>query len=144
VFAESTFAKQIAMIEAGHLPPVLKVGNLDSMRTWADVRDAVRAYYLLVTVNPIPGEYYNIGGTFSCTVGRMLEHLLSLSTRRDIRVEVDPERLRPVDADLQVPDTRKFSDHTGWRPEIPFEQTMGDLLEYWRAQVRAGILYPQR
>jgi GDP-mannose 4,6-dehydratase len=144
VFAESTFAKQIAMIEEGHLPPVLKVGNLNSMRTWADVRDAVRAYHLLVTVNPIPGEYYNIGGTFSCTVADMLTHLLSLSKRKDIKVEVEAERLRPVDADLQIPDTTKFSKHTGWKPEIPFEQTMADLLEYWREQVRNGILYPQR
>lgn len=144
VFAESTFAKQIAMIEAGHLPPVLKVGNLDSMRTWADVRDAVRAYYLLVTVNPIPGEYYNIGGTFSCTVREMLDHLLSLSTRRDIAVEVDPERLRPVDADLQIPDTSKFAAHTGWTPEYSFERTMADLLDYWRQQIRAGFLYPRR
>ncbi len=144
VFAESTFAKQIAMIEEGHLPPVLKVGNLNSMRTWADVRDAVRAYHLLVTVNPIPGEYYNIGGTFSCTVADMLTHLLSLSKRKDIKVEVESERLRPVDADLQIPDTTKFSKHTGWKPEIPFEQTMADLLEYWRQQVRNGVLYPQR
>ena len=68
VFAESTFAKQIAMIEEGLQPPVLKVGNLDSLRTFADVRDAVKAYYMLVTINPIPGEYYNIGGTFSCTM----------------------------------------------------------------------------
>ncbi len=144
VFAESTFAKQIAMIEEGHLPPVLKVGNLNSMRTWADVRDAVRAYHLLVTVNPIPGEYYNIGGTFSCTVADMLTHLLSLSKRKDIKVEIDADRLRPVDADLQIPDTTKFSKHTGWKPEISFEQTMADLLEYWRQQVRNGILYPQR
>ena len=63
VFAESTFAKQIAMIEADLIPPVIKVGNLSSLRTWSDVRDAVRAYYLLVTVIPLPGEYYNIGGT---------------------------------------------------------------------------------
>ena len=62
VFAESTFAKQIAMIEAGLIEPVIKVGNLDSLRTWSDVRDAVRAYYMLVTENPTPGEYYNIGG----------------------------------------------------------------------------------
>ena len=64
VFAESTFAKQIAMIEQGLIPPIIKTGNLNSLRTWSDVRDAVRAYYMLVTVNPIPGEYYNIGGTY--------------------------------------------------------------------------------
>jgi len=138
VFAESTFAKQIAMIEAGQVPPVLKVGNLDSLRTWSDVRDAVRAYYLLVTVKPQPGAYYNIGGSFSCTVRQMLDHLLSLSSAKGIKVEVDAKRLRPIDADLQVPDTRKFQAHTGWKPEIPFEKTMGDLLEYWRARVRSG------
>ncbi len=138
VFAESTFAKQIAMIEAAQIPPVVRVGNLDSLRTFADVRDAVRAYYLLVTVNPVPGAYYNIGGTYTCTVREMLDTLLALSTARDIRVEVDPDRLRPIDADLQVPNTAKFRAVTGWQPEIPFERTMGDLLEYWRARVRAG------
>ena len=138
VFAESTFAKQIAMIEAGQIPPVLKIGNLDSLRTWADVRDAVRAYYLLVTVNPIAGQSYNIGGTYSCTIRQMLDYLLSLSSRKDIRVEVDPQRLRPIDADLQVPDTSKFHRHTGWEPEISFEKTMTDLLEYWRSRVSSG------
>ena len=138
VFAESTFAKQIAMIEAGQIPPVLKVGNLDSLRTWADVRDAVRAYYLLVTVNPIAGQSYNIGGTYSCTIRQMLDYLLSLSSRKDIRVEVDPQRLRPIDADLQVPDTSKFHRHTGWEPEISFEKTMTDLLDYWRGRVSSG------
>lgn len=136
VFAESTFAKQIAMIERGLIPPVVKVGNTQSLRTFADVRDAVRAYYMLVTVNPIGGEYYNIGGTFSCTIAEMLETLISMSTCRDtIRTEIDPERLRPIDADLQVPDTTKFAAHTGWKPEIPFETTMRDLLEYWRERV---------
>src|SRR4029077_21141185 len=69
VFAESTFAKQIAMIEAGQLPPVVRTGNLDSLRTWADVRDAVRAYFMLVTVKPTPGEGYNIGGPFPGPTG---------------------------------------------------------------------------
>ena len=138
VFAESTFAKQIAMIEAGQLPPVVKTGNLNSLRTFADVRDAVRAYYMLVTVNPVGGAYYNIGGTYSCTVGEMLEKLLSLSTRTDIRVETETDRLRPIDADLQVPDTTKFTNHTGWQPLIPFEKTMQDLLDYWRERVKAG------
>lgn len=135
VFAESTFAKQIAMIEAGLIPPVIKVGNLDSLRTWSDVRDAVRAYYLLVTNNPIAGEYYNIGGSFSCSVKDMLNYLISLSTVKDIKIETDPERLRPIDADLQVPDTAKFKAHTNWEPEIPFEKTMQDLLDYWRELV---------
>lgn len=135
VFAESSFAKQIALIEAGKIPPVIKVGNLKSLRTFADVRDAVRAYHMLVTVNPTPGAYYNIGGDFSCEIGEMLSHLIGLSTTKGIAVEEDPDRLRPIDADLQVPNTQKFRSHTGWAPEIPFETTMRDLLDYWRARV---------
>lgn len=136
VFAESTFAKQIAMIEKGLISPVVKVGNLQSLRTFADVRDAVHAYYLLVTHNPIAGEYYNIGGTYTCTIEEMLNYLISISTAKDkIKIEVDPERLRPIDADLQVPDTTKFNKHTGWKTEIKFEQTMNDLLQYWREKV---------
>jgi GDPmannose 4,6-dehydratase len=137
VFAESTFAKQIALIENNLIPPVVKTGNLDSLRTWADVRDAVRAYHMLVTINPTPGAYYNIGGSHVASVRDMLDTLLSFSTVKDISVETDPERLRPIDADLQVPNTKKFKDHTGWEPEIDFETTMRDLLEYWRERVRS-------
>ena len=144
VFAESTFAKQIAMIEAGLIPPVVKTGNLNSMRTWSDVRDAVRAYYLLVTVNPVPGEYYNIGGSYSCTVGDMLKHLISISSRNDISVESENNRFRPLDADLQVPDTSKFKKHTGWEPQIPFEKTMRDLLDYWRDRMNANRKFLSR
>lgn len=136
VFAESSFAKQIALIEGGKLEPVVKVGNLESLRTFADVRDAVRAYYLLVTKDPVAGAYYNIGGTYTCTIGEMLRHLLSRSPAGDkIRIEQDPARMRPIDADLQVPDTSKFHRHTGWEPQISFQQTMGDLLDYWRQRV---------
>lgn len=139
VFHESTFAKQIAMIEQGMIPPAVKVGNLKSLRTYADVRDAVRAYYMLVTVNPIPGEYYNIGGSYTCTVGDTLNTLLSFSSKKDeIKIETDSERLRPIDADLQVPDCRKFKAHTGWEPLIPYKKTMQDLLNYWRERVRQG------
>jgi GDP-mannose 4,6-dehydratase len=144
IFCESTFAKQIAMIEQGLIPPVVKTGNLNSLRTWADVRDAVRAYYMLVTINPIPGEYYNIGGSFSCTVGEMLNHLISISTCKNIKVETEISRLRPLDADLQVPDTTKFRNHTGWEPEIPFEQTMLDLLNYWRDRIKTRGVFLDR
>ena len=139
VFHESTFAKQIAMIEKGLINPIVKVGNLDSLRTYADVRDAVRAYYMLVTVNPTKGEYYNIGGSYTCTVGDTLNTLISFSTAKDIiKIETDPERLRPIDADLQIPDCSKFKEHTGWQPEISYEQTMKDLLDYWRERVKKG------
>jgi len=138
VFVESSFAKQIAMIEAGQIEPVVKVGNLQSLRTFADVRDAVRAYVMLLTVNPIAGEYYNIGGDYTCKIGEMLDYLLSISKTKNIRVKEDKARLRPIDADLQIPNTKKFVEHTGWSTEITFEQTMEDLLNYWREMMNAG------
>ena len=142
VFHESTFAKQIAMIEAGMIEPKVMVGNLKSLRTYADVRDAVRAYYMLVTIDPVPGEYYNIGGSYTCEVGDTLNTLISYSTMKDkIEIVIDPVRLRPIDADLQVPDCRKFKDHTGWEPQIPFEKTMHDLLDYWREKVSGGTTF---
>ena len=139
VFRESTFAKQIAMIEAGKIEPKVMVGNLKSLRTYADVRDAVRAYYMLVTINPIPGEYYNIGGSYTCEVGDTLNTLISYSSKKgEIEIVTDPDRLRPIDADLQVPDCRKFKEHTGWEAQISFETTMHDLLNYWRERVNKG------
>ena len=139
VFHESTFAKQIAMIEEGLIEPKVMVGNLKSLRTYADVRDAVRAYYMLVTKNPIPGAYYNIGGSYTCEVGDTLNTLLSFSPMKDkIEIIVDKDRLRPIDADLQIPDCTKFKEHTGWKPEISYEKTMKDLLDYWRERVKKG------
>jgi GDP-D-mannose dehydratase len=105
VFSESTFAKQIAMIEAGLQEPKIYVGNLDSLRTYADVRDAVKAYYMLVTINPKAGEYYNIGGEYTCKIADMLNFLINQSTVSNIEIVTDPERLRPIDADLQIPNT---------------------------------------
>ena len=136
VFAESSFAKQIALAEAGKIEPIIKVGNLNSMRTIADVRDAVRAYYMLVTVNPIPGEYYNIGGNYTCTIEKILNDLINLSLIKNrLKIEIDIERIRPIDADLQVPDTSKFKKHTGWQPLISYEKTILDLLDYWRIKI---------
>lgn len=145
VFAESTFAKQIAMIEAGLLPPIVHTGNLNSLRTWADVRDAVRAYHMLVTVNPTPGEFYNIGGTETRTIEEMLNFLISISSSKNkIVIQSDPGRIRPLDADAQIPDTSKFRSHTGWKPVISFEKTMNDLLDYWRDMVRRKGSYLTR
>jgi GDPmannose 4,6-dehydratase len=144
VFSESTFAKQIAMIEAGLQEPKIYVGNLNSLRTYADVRDAAKAYHMLVTVNPTSGEYYNIGGIYTCKIEDMLNYLISQSTVQNIEIVIDPERLRPIDADLQVPDTTKFRNHTGWKPEYTFEQTMNDLLEYWRNKVNSGRKFLRR
>lgn len=144
VFHESTFAKQIAMIESGLQEPKILVGNLNSLRTYADVRDAVRAYWLLLTVNPIPGEYYNIGGNFTCSVGGTLEYLLSKSTTPNIEIVLDMDRFRPIDANLQIPNTTKFKNHTGWEPEIPYNKTMDDLLDYWRKRINNGRKFLNR
>ena len=135
VFAESSFAKQIAMIENGLIPPKIKVGNIESLRTIADVRDAVRAYFLLLTHNPIPGEVYNIGGNYSCKIIDIINFLIERA-KVPVSYEIDKDRLRPIDADLQIPNINKFSKHTGWKPEISFEKTMNDLLDYWRKQVK--------
>jgi GDP-mannose 4,6-dehydratase len=135
VFAESNFAKQIAAIEAGLSPKIVKVGNLESIRTFLDIKDAVNAYWLLVTKCP-PGEVYNIGGVETMTVGEMLNKLLKLSTVENIKIEVDPARLRPSDVTLQIPCIDKFAKATGWKPEIKFEKTLEDLLNYWRDYFR--------
>lgn len=136
VFAESAFAKQIAEIEAGiHPDGKLKVGNLNSVRTFADVRDAVRAYWLLLE-KCTPGEAYNIGGEQTMTVGEMLEMLKSFATV-PIEHEVNPALLRPSDVTLQVPDISKFRSETGWKAEIPVEKTLRDLLDYHRQLIKA-------
>ena len=135
VFFISSFAKQIAEIECGkNKDNVVKVGNLHSIRTIADVRDAVEAYWLLATKCDY-GEVYNIGGNTTQSVGTILEILIAMSTVNDIRVEVDPERLRPADATLQIPDTTKFRDKTGWKPKIDLITTLKDTLNYWRERI---------
>lgn len=135
VFVESNFAKQIAMIEKGIQKPVVKVGNLDSVRTFADVRDTVYAYWLLVNKCKY-GEVYNIGGDVTMTVGDMLNMLISKSTVKEIRIEVDPKRLRPSDVTLQIPCIDKFKNETGWYPKIDFEKTLSDLLNFWRDKLK--------
>ncbi len=136
VFAESSFAKQIAMAEAGLTDKKIFVGNLESLRTIADVRDAVRAYYLLLTKNPIPGECYNIGGNHTVKLRELLNDLIKLSPLKDeLKIVVDKERLRPIDADLQVPDISKFKKHTLWKPKIDYKTTLRDLLEFWRKKI---------
>lgn len=138
VFAESSFAKQIAEIEAEKKDPVIYVGNLDSVRTFMDVRDIVNAYWLALEKG-ISGEVYNIGGEVTMKVGDMLNTLLDLSpVGKKIRVEVDAKLLRPSDVTLQIPSTEKFRGQTGWKPAIPFEKTMTDLLDYWRAMTKGS------
>lgn len=134
VFAESAFARQIALIEAGLQKTPVRVGNLGSVRTYSDVRDAVRAYWLLLEKCQ-PGTVYNIGGERTLTIGDVLEMLKGMA-KVPIAHAVDPALLRPSDVTLQVPDVSAFRQATGWAPEIPLERTLGDLLDYHRDRLR--------
>jgi GDP-4-dehydro-6-deoxy-D-mannose reductase len=132
-FAASAFARQIARIERGLERPVMAVGNLDPIRDFTDVRDIARAYWA-AAVRGRAGEAYNVGSGRGISIREVLEHLIGLSdTKIDIRV--DPDRLRPADIDCLVADTSLFAAATGWQPEIPIEQTLADLLEWWRSRV---------
>jgi len=133
VFVTSNFAKQVAEIEAGLRPPVIKVGNLEAVRDFTDVRDMVRAYWLALESGQ-PGEVYNIASGKGWMIGDILERLLAL-THVKIGVEQDPDRLRPSDVPILVGDASRFRQATGWEPRIAFEQTLKDLLEHWRARV---------
>jgi GDP-4-dehydro-6-deoxy-D-mannose reductase len=134
VFVTSSFARQIAEIEAGVRKPVIEVGDLQSKRDWTDTRDMVRAYWL-ATERGTPGEVYNVGQGTCIEVGEMLDILLSHSSV-EIAKEQDPSRMRPSDVRLLWANVDKFKQATGWEPMIPFDKTMVDLLNYWRERVR--------
>lgn len=133
VYVCSTFAKQIALIEAGKRDPVLKVGNLDSYRDFTDVRDMVRAYALSMDACE-PGVEYNICSETTWQIKKVLDLLMSMSKVK-VTTQEDPERMRPSDVELLLGDSSKFREKTGWKAEIPFEKTMEDLLNYWRERV---------
>jgi GDP-4-dehydro-6-deoxy-D-mannose reductase len=133
-FVVSSFARQIAEIEAGQRPPVLAVGNLEARRDFLDVRDVVRAYALAITVGT-PGEVYNIGSGRAIQIGELLAQLLALSTVQ-VEVTTDPERLRPSDVPLLLADSTRLQEATGWAPAIPFAQSLRDMLAWWRTEVR--------
>jgi GDP-4-dehydro-6-deoxy-D-mannose reductase len=148
-FVVSDFASQIAQIEAGQADgmtplsqarsaahpqePIMRVGHLGAERDFTDVRDVVRAYHLLV-LHGEAGEVYNIGSGHSHAVREVLDTLLQQSGV-DIRVEPDPARMRPSDIPRVVCDYHKLHERTGWEPRISFEQSLADVLAYWRAQV---------
>ncbi len=134
VFVTSNFARQVAMIEKGLQEPVVKVGNLEARRDYTDVRDIIRGYWLSLDGGCQPGEVYNICSGNSWKIQAVLDHLLSLS-KVNVKVEVDPERLRPSDVPILVGDSTRFNKATGWKPEIPIEKTLEDLLNYWRERV---------
>ena len=131
-FAESSFARQVAEIEAGLRPPVLKVGNLEAVRDFADVRDVVRAYWQLLDRGEA-GAVYNVCSGQGRRVRDLLDALLTASSAR-VEVRVDPDRLRPSDVPAQVGDPSRLRAATGWEPRIPLERTLRDLLDDWRAR----------
>jgi GDP-4-dehydro-6-deoxy-D-mannose reductase len=135
-YVTSSFARQIAEIEAGTREPVLHVGNLEARRDITDVRDTVRAYRLLVERGQ-PRRPYNVCRGVACRVGDLLERLVSMA-RVALRVTSDPARMRPSDTPVVLGDASRLARETGWAPAIPIEQTLSDLLDYWRARVSAG------
>ncbi len=132
-FVTSSFAKQIAEIEAGVREPLLLVGNLDARRDITDVRDTARAYEALAARGR-PGHVYNICSGVANRVGDLLERLLGLA-RVKVDVRHDPARLRPSDNPIVLGDPGRLTGETGWRAEIPIDTTLADLLAWWRTQV---------
>jgi len=130
-FVTSNFAKQIAEIEKGKREPIIYVGNLEAKRDFSDVRDMVRAYWLAAKKCKF-GEPYNVCSEKTRAIKSVLDLLLSLSKVKNIRIKQDPKRMRPSDVPMLLGDCSKFRKATGWKPKIPFEKTMEDLLNYWR------------
>lgn len=133
VFAESTFAKQVAEIEKCLHEPVIHVGNLEAQRDYTDVRDMVRGYFLAATKGE-PGEVYNISSGKAWKISEVLDYYLALSKVK-VRVKNDPARMRPSDVPILIGDNKKFVKQTGWKPKIPLEKTFKDLLNYWRERI---------
>ena len=130
------------MIEAGLQEPFIKVGNLSSTRTFQDTRDAVRAYFLLLEASERGqincGEYFNIAGDEVFQLPEVIDLLIEMSTRKDIKIVTDTDRLRPIDADYQMFDNSKIKSAIAWKPEIPAKQMFADLLNHWRAEIAKG------
>ena len=133
-FVASSFAKQVSLIEAGKQEAVIQVGNLEAVRDFTDVRDAVRAYWLMIEKG-ISGQAYNICSGKGRKVSEILDGYLSLS-RVKIKIRKDPRRMRASDVPRLVGDPKKIAKQTGWKPEISFEKTLKDVLNYWRMQVK--------
>jgi GDP-4-dehydro-6-deoxy-D-mannose reductase len=129
-FVTADFASQIAAIEKGEQDSVMKVGNLEAKRDFTDVRDVVRAYRLLLQDGEL-GEVYNVASGKATSIQFVLDELLKLSKVK-IKVERDPERMRPSDIPVLVGDANKLKETTGWEPTINLERSLEDILNYWR------------
>ena len=133
-FSTSDFARQIASIEAGLQPPEISVGNLDARRDLTDVRDTVRAYRVIAERGE-PRRAYNVCSGRAISIREVLDMLVALA-RVPIQVRVDPARFRPNDVPLLLGDPSRLRDELGWTPTIPLEQTLDDILQYWRQKER--------
>jgi len=136
LFVTPSFAHQLAEMEAGLHEPTMRVGFLDGQRDFTDVRDVARGYRLLVE-RGVPGEVYNLGSGVPRSVRSILDALIGMSSVAP-RVDVDPALIRPLEVPIQYADCAKIRAATGWAPEIPFEQTLADILDDWRARVANG------
>lgn len=134
IFVVADFCKQVAEMEAGMREPVMQVGNLSAKRDFTDVRDVVRAYGLLVQYGKA-GETYNVGSGQAIAIEQILQMIVSKSAL-DIQIEIDPEKLRPVDVPIIEANTQKLVQMTGWKREISLEQTIQETLDYWRKEVK--------
>jgi GDP-4-dehydro-6-deoxy-D-mannose reductase len=134
-FVTAAFARQVARIERGLQAPVVQVGNLSARRDFTDVRDMVRAYALLAERGE-PGAVYNAGSGQAVMVRELLDQLLAASSV-PVEVRLNPELMRPIDIPVVVCDASRLRERTGWTPQIPLERTLHDILDYWRAEIRA-------
>ena len=134
MFVVADFCQQAAEIEAGKREAVMRVGNLSAKRDFTDVRDVIRAYALIMEHGKA-GETYNVGSGHAVSIQQILDTIVSFS-KADIKVEVDPAKLRPVDVPIIEADIRKLVECTGWKREIPLERTIEETLDYWRKEVK--------
>ncbi len=138
IFVVSDFCRQVAEIEAGKKDPVMYVGNLSARRDFTDVRDVVKAY-ALIAQHGIKGETYNVGSGHAYAIREILDLIISKSSK-EIRVETDPAKIRPVDVPVIEADITKLQESTGWKPEISLEQTIEEVLTEWRAKENGTVL----
>ncbi len=139
VFVASNFANHIARIEKGIQEPVIYVGNISAIRDFTDVRDIVKGYWLSLEKGE-PGEVYNICSGKGYSIKEVIDILKSLSKKK-FTVKKDPSRMRPSDVPILIGDNTKFVKRTGWKPEIPFEKTLKDILEYWRVNIKKEAIH---
>jgi len=137
IFATSNFARQVAEIEAGRREPIIEVGNLEPRRDFSDVRDIVRGYWSLLERGE-PGEVYNLCSGQTWAIREVLDFLVKASSAATVTIQPRADRMRPSDVPLLIGDASKIERATGWRTHIPFEQTLRDLLDYWRQRVRGA------